>query len=220
MNWKVLGLVGLVGSVGCMDFNMNMRPGVQGSGKLATETRDVASFSKIDMRGAYDVTVKLGAKQHVEITGDDNLVKLVETKVQDGALVLSTKENVHPKNKLKVAITAPNLQAFALKGAGDVTIDGIHENNFTLDLRGAGDLTASGEAKQLDVTLKGAGDLKLYDLHSENASVDLSGAGNVDIYASKDLKAKVSGVGDLSYKGHPATVEKNKSGVGEIRDAD
>ena len=221
MSWKLLGLVGVIGgSAGCMDMNLSFGPGVQGSGKAGSETRDVSSFEKIEMRGAYDVEVKVGDKQHVEISGDDNLLKLVETSVKDGTLILSTKENVHPKTKLKVLISAPNLQAFSLKGAGDVNIQGVHEDNFTIDLRGAGDLTASGEAKKLDVTLKGAGDLKLYDLRAESASVDLSGAGDVNVYASKFLKAKVSGVGDLSYKGHPATVEKTKSGVGDINDAD
>lgn len=220
MKWKLLGLLGVVSGAGCMDMNLSVGPGVQGSGKEATETRDVAKFNKIEMQGAYDVDVKLGSKQSVSIKGDDNLLKLVETKVADGTLVLSTKENVHPTHHLKVTITAPNLQSFALKGAGDVNIQGVHEDNFSVDLRGAGDLTAAGEAKKLDVTLKGAGDVKLYDLHAENASVDLSGAGDVNVYASKYLKAKVSGVGDLSYKGHPATVEKDKSGVGDINDAD
>ncbi len=220
MKWKLLGLIGVMGGAGCMDMNLNMEPGVHGSGKQASENRDVSKFNKIEMQGAYDVDVKLGSKQSVAISGDDNLIKLVETKVTDGTLVLSTKENVHPSKKLRVTITAPNLQSFALKGAGDVNIQGIHEDNFAIDLRGAGDLTAAGEAKKLSVTLKGAGYVKLYDLHSENASVDLSGAGDVNVYASKYLKAKVSGVGDLSYKGHPATVEKDKSGVGDIKDAD
>jgi hypothetical protein len=217
MNWKSIALVGVLGSVGCMDMDMNFDQGVKGSGKVTTENRSVGKFSKINMKGAYDVEVNVGPDTSLKITGDDNLLKLVETNVVDGALVLSTTKNVHPSKKgLKISITTPNLDAFSLKGAGDVNIDGIKGNSFTANLFGAGDLTAKGNVDNLDATLKGAGDLKLYDLHAANVNAQLSGAGDMNVWASKYLNAKMSGVGDLSYKGHPAKVDKDKSGVGNI----
>ena len=218
MNWKLLGLVGVIGASGCMDLDLNLDQGVRGSGKLASEHRSVGNFSKIDMRGAYDVSVKVGPATSVDISGDDNLLKLVETTVEDGTLVLSSTKNMHPKKPMKVTITTPDLAAFALKGAGDVDISGVHNDSFTVDLKGAGDLKASGEAAKVDATLKGAGDMDLYNLHAGEVSADLSGAGDMKVYASKYLNAKVSGVGDLSYKGHPAKVDKSKSGVGDINE--
>src|SRR5205814_5782767 len=166
--------------------------------------------------GAYDVVVKVGRSTSVDISGDDNLVKLVETTVENGTLVLTSKKNMHPLKPLKVTISTPDLKAFALKGAGDVNISGVHNDDFTVDLRGAGDLTATGRANKVDATLKGAGDMNLYGLQAQNVSADLSGAGDMKVYATKYLNAKVSGVGDLSYKGHPRRVDKSKSGVGDI----
>src|SRR5579885_1637946 len=121
---KVLGLIGIVAATGCMVISADLDQGVKGSGKEATEHRTVTAFSKIDMRGAYDVQVNVGPATGVTITGDDNLLKLVETTVKDATLVLSTKKNVHPsKNGLKVSITTPDLSSFSLSGAGDVNID-------------------------------------------------------------------------------------------------
>jgi len=218
MDFKILGLAGLVATVGCMDMNMSFDQGVRGSGTSATEHRKVDAFSRIDMKGAYDVEVTVGPKTSIDITGDDNLVKLVETTVdhETGTLTLSTKKNVHPTKGLKVIITTPSLSAFTLKGAGDVNIDGLHGDEFNVNLSGAGDLTAKGNVNSVVATLHGAGDMNLYDVHASNVDADLSGAGDMKVWASKYLKAKMSGVGDLTYKGHPATVDKTKSGVGDI----
>ena len=221
MNWKSFALVGVLGTAGCVDMDINMGPGVKGSGKQATEHRKVDSFSKISSKGAYDVDVQVGDATSVTISGDDNLVKLVETKVEDGALFINTKENVRPSKKgLKISITTPKLEAFNLKGAGDVTITGIKGDSFTANLFGAGDVTASGNVNNLNATLKGAGDMHLYDLHAANATAQLTGTGNLDVWASKYLKADMSGVGDLSYKGHPTKVDKDATGVGDIKSED
>ena len=220
MSWKLLGLVGMLGGAGCMDINLDMGPGEQGSGNMATETRNVEAFNQIDTRGAYEVDVNVGPAQHVEISGDDNLLKLVQTSVKDGKLILTTKKNLRPKKRLKVTISVPHLQSFSLEGAGNVTIDGVHEDSFSASLSGAGNMKASGQAKEVDLALSGAGNLNCFDLRGEDTHVDLSGAGNADVYASKSLEANMSGVGNLSYKGHPATVDKNKRGVGSIRAAD
>ena len=220
MDFKLIGLAGILSVTGCVGLNLDLGPGVQGSGKEATEHRDVKDFSKIDTHGAFDVAVKCGPSRSVEITGDDNLVKLVETTVEDGTLTLTSEKNLHAKKGLKVTITTPHLTSFSLKGAGDVSIDGVNEKDFTVDLKGAGDLTASGKADNLNVTLKGAGDVKMYDLHADNVTATLNGAGDLNVWASKYLSAKMSGAGDLSYKGHPAKVDKDKTGVGDISEAD
>jgi hypothetical protein len=203
-----------------MDMNLSFGDGIRGSGKVATVSRNVSGFSKIDTQGAYDVDVVVGPKASLKITGDDNLLPLVETRVEQGTLVLTSKKNLNPRKSLKVTITTPSLESFMLKGAGDVDIKGIEGNDFSLSLFGAGDLRASGTVRNLNATLKGAGDMNLFGLRAENAVAELSGAGDVSVYATKYLKARVSGVGDLRYKGHPEKVEKSSSGVGDIHEAD
>lgn len=216
---KLLGLVGLAGTVGCQDM-MFGNDGVQGSGRSATESRKIGNFSRIETKGAFDVKVKVGPVASLQIKGDDNLLKLIETTVDNGTLLLSTKENINPKKDIVVTITTPRLQSFNLKGAGDVDIDGVKEEKFTLDLRGAGDMNVRGTARDLEITLKGAGDMDLYDLRAENVRASLRGAGDIRVYASRYLKAEVMGAGDLHYKGHPEKVEKAASGIGDIEEVD
>jgi hypothetical protein len=213
---KFIAFAGVLSSIGCIGMDLHFDDGVKGSGKVIQEQRKVSGFSKIDMKGAYDVEVKVGPATKVELKGDDNLLKLIETSVENGSLVLSSKKNLRPTKGLRVTISTPNLTAFLLKGAGDVNIEGINTKEFTVDLRGAGDLLASGKADKVNAVLKGAGDMNLYGLRASNVDAELSGAGDMNVWASKHLKARMSGVGDLSYKGNPATVDKSKSGIGSI----
>lgn len=219
MVFKLLGLAGLVGAVGCQEMFFE-GDGVRGSGHVASESRRVSGFSRIDTEGAFDVRVKVGPETSLQIKGDDNLIKLVESTVQNGTLHLSTREKISPKKDMVVTITTPRLEAFNLKGAGDVDIDGVREDKFELDLRGAGDMRISGTTRDLDISLKGAGDMNLFGLRAENVRATLKGAGDINVYATRYLKADVMGAGDLRYKGHPEKVDKSTSGIGDIEEMD
>lgn len=212
---KGLGLVAMLASGGCTEM-VQWNDGVRGSGKIVSESRRVSDFKAIYTQGAFDIDVNVGSSPSLKITGDDNLLKLVETKVENGTLMLTTKKDYHSKKGIKLYITVPRLTSFNLKGAGDVNIDGVREDKFTIDLRGAGDMHVNGTVRDLEVSLKGAGDLDLYSLKAENVRASLSGAGDMNVYASKYLKATVSGVGDLNYKGHPEKVEKSVTGMGDV----
>lgn len=220
MDWKMLGIVAAAaGSTGCVDISI-LHPGVQGSGKAATEHRTVSKFSSIDAKGSFDVDVKIGGAPSITITGDDNLLKLVETKVDGDTLVLSTTKDYNSKTNMKVMVTAPSLEDFDLHGAGDVNIRGVKQESMGLHLYGAGDLTAEGTVRDLKVDLYGAGDIDLFGLKAENATATLKGAGDMNVFASNKLDVKVMGAGDVTYKGHPKTVTKSASGVGDIQSAD
>jgi len=46
--------------------------------------------------------------------------------------------------------------------------------------------------------------------------IRVTGAGSVDVYATQQLDAIVSGVGQITYAGDPPVVNKNVSGIGTI----
>ena len=54
-------------------------------------------------------------------------------------------------------------------------------------------------------------------LVAQEASVEVSGAGSVHVTATDSLTASVSGIGDVVYSGHPESVDKDVSGLGEVR---
>ena len=84
-----------------------------------------------------------------------------------------------------------------------------------MNLSGAGDMTAIGEADDFNLTISGFGGFNGKELHNKNAQVNLSGAGSATVWVDDELNAQVSGVGSVNYYGSPA-VTKQVSGVGSI----
>jgi hypothetical protein len=139
--------------------------GVQGSGVAATQTRELASFSAVELAGSNVVTIRVGEKQSVVVQADDNLLDRVTTEVQSGNLVIgNTVGSFTTESPMSVEITIPSLDALTLTGSGVVAATGIETPSLTVTLSGSGALRASGTATQLDVTLGGSGDAQLEQL--------------------------------------------------------
>jgi len=66
--------------------------------------------------------------------------------------------------------------------------------------------------------MSGAGGLDAFDLKAEYARIRISGVGGADIYVTKELDAKISGLGDVTYRGNPANIDKSVSGLGTIQE--
>jgi hypothetical protein len=185
----------------------------------ATETREFGSFSRISLNGEADIDVQVGGEQSMSVRADDNLIGDVQTKVQDGTLDISQPDNVgfDPDIGINIRITIPSLESIELSGAGDVRVTGVRGSSFRTVVSGAGNVTAAGEVDRVEVEVTGAGDVVLSELVAGDATVEISGAGDVQVYATESLSASVSGAGDIVYSGDPLQVEKDVSGVGEVR---
>ena len=55
--------------------------GQPGSGTAKSEVRELQPFTEVDVGGVVNVELAIGATQRVEVSGDDNLVPLVTTAV-------------------------------------------------------------------------------------------------------------------------------------------
>ena len=83
-------------------------------------------------------------------------------------------------------------------------------------MSGSGDMDLSGKTNDLDVQVSGSGDIKAYDLDAEFVTAQVSGSADIKVTANQMLKARVSGSGDISYKGNPKKIETKTSGSGDI----
>jgi len=208
-----LGFFGSLFTVGCTSA---WADSVKGSGVAKTEARDVGAFTRIRLDGSADVKVTIGDKPSLTVSGDDNILPLIDTKVEDNQLVITSHQSISPKLPLKVEITTPSLGAFAINGSGDVKITGLNEKEFAASIRGSGDMTATGAADSLKVEIKGSGDAKLDGLTAKTAAVSVSGSGDVQVNASDSLTATVAGSGDVHYKGDPKELVKSVAGSGSV----
>jgi hypothetical protein len=122
----------------------------------------------------------------------------VTTNVKGNILYIDEKTNngFYP-TQLYIDVYMPELKNLKLKGVGDIEISG-------------------GKSSDFEITLSGVGDIDAQKYEAENVTVTLSGTGDIKTWAAKSLTGKLSGVGNIFYKGNPSK-NINKSGIGEVK---
>lgn len=83
-------------------------------------------------------------------------------------------------------------------GAAKNTLS-LKAKNANTEVSGAGILTLKGSADKHDAEISGAGNLNAIEFVTNITNAEVSGAGNAKIMARKQLKADLSGAGNLSY---------------------
>jgi hypothetical protein len=189
----------------------------EGSGVAATQAREVAPFSSVELAGGNNVVIRVGEKQSVVVKADDNLLNRVTTHVKSGALVIgNTPGSLEAKSPMSVEVNVPSLNALALSGGGNIMVSGIKTESLTVTLSGGGNLFGSGSATSLDITVSGVGNARFTQLDAKNVHAVVSGSGAIFVTATKSLDASVPGSGTIIYAGNPQDVTKSVTGSGTI----
>lgn len=207
---------------GCGDvsitFDDDKKSSVKGSGNKAVETRDVANFDRIEASGVGALIVRVGEKSCncVKVSADENLLALIRADVRDGALVISTKAAHRSKNDVVVEVGAPSIKRIENSGAMSVDASGFNGGPLQLDVSGVGSVVLAGRVDNLKIDLSGVGNIDADELRADAVQADLSGVGRGTIRAEKSIRANVSGVGSLTWKGAATDVSTSVSGIGRV----
>lgn len=213
---------------------------IKGNGNMTTITRTTSDYDVVSVAGSFDVELVAGTEGRITLHGESNLLEYIETEVKDDKLKIKVKKgyNLRVSNGKKLLITVPfeEISTVALAGSGDVyTKDVIKANEFNMALAGSGDIiidvdarklkmavsgsgdmTARGNADEAEIKLAGSGDIHAYKLQARNAEVSLAGSGDIRVNVTDNLKARVAGSGDITYKGNPSKEDTKVSGSGSI----
>jgi hypothetical protein len=202
--------LGLLNFGGC-NFNA-----IHGSGTAKTESRTVASFSKIHLSGSPDVEIAVGPAQSVAVTADDNIVPIIEARVEGDTLKIDAKQSYNTSLGVKVKITVPTLDGVSVSGSGNIHATGLKAEDMDASVTGSGDVTLKGAVDHLRAKITGSGELQAGDLTAKSAHVTVTGSGDATVHATEELEASVTGSGDVRYSGNPPQVRKRITGSGNI----
>lgn len=236
--WRHLAFTTLLaGFIGLGALPQTSLAATEGSGRLSTESRTVADFSGIALRGSMTLVVSQGDKASVTVRADDNLLPLLETVVEGTRLQIGWKrgERIRTRSTVTVTVVTPKLTALAVAGSGDVELGAFSTPNLKLSLAGSGnarmaglktdelgvsvsgsgDVRGNGQAGKLTISIAGSGDVRLGDLPSDEVSVRIAGSGDAVVHANKTLAISIAGSGDVAYSGD-ATVTRSVAGSGSV----
>lgn len=215
---------------------------VRGNGNVTTETRNVGDYDAISISNAFTVYLVDGAEGQLSLEGEENLLEYVVTEVRGDRLYIKFRKGVQlsaSRNSegLKVRVPVSEISAIDVSGAcGVIGETRLKSNRFKASMSGAsnarleletGDLEAelsgasnlklSGRAGSFRIQGSGASDLNAYELETDSVDAEISGSADAEVQVRQQLKANVSGAGDLKYRGNPEKMESKASGAGNVR---
>lgn len=196
-------------------------------GNPATRNYPVnAPYTKLDVSGAFDVTVS-DQVTDVVVTVGELAQERVVVRVVDGELQIGFKPNTWYNGKATAVIPVTMIRDLELSGAssftGDLYGNGDYDSrNAGVKLSGASTFRGRIDATELDVELSGASEafidgfeptklekmeidlsgastLKAPYLSAESVYGEMSGASNADVTCCFNLNVKLSGASTLTY---------------------
>ena len=214
---------------------------ISGNGNLKKETRETSNFTGLLVSGNVSVDLSYGDSKSIVVEGDENILPYIETTVENGNLVIKTKDkvNVRTKNKLTVHVSMKKIERLRMSGSGNITGNGdfsndskteigvsgsgsinLAMNSFNetkINISGSGNVTLKGKStNNINAAISGSGNIDCADVSCDDVNARVSGSGNIKVYANKSIDAKVSGSGNIYYKGAATNINLKSSGSGKI----
>jgi len=187
-----------------------------------------------------DVYIKQGNTQEVRIEAGNNLVSLIQTRVDSGILHISNGNlcnwaRSYKRGTISVYITVPTLRYIwhfgsgLVKASDTITCDTldiwahqsgdvdftVNTNVFYANMHTTADMTLHGKSNLLGIYHTGEGYLHCEDLQALYAWAHTKTSGNEYLNASIDLSVTIDWEGNIYYTGNPSLLVQGK-GKGKL----
>lgn len=215
---------------------------VVGSGPTISETRSASGFDAISLCMDAEVTIQQDSAYSVEVRAQQNIMDEIKTDVSGSTLTIKHRNNVWIKSDpIYITIHTPNLNTLDVSGSGKIqTLNTIQTGSFSADVSGSGTIVLSGlnstnanfkisgsgevqcksgTVSALITDISGSGAIYTQYMLAQRADCETSGSGTTKVWVEKNLKADISGSGDVYYRGNPI-VETHISGSGKVQHID
>lgn len=187
----------------------------EAAGPQATRTLPWSGAEGLDVDLAADIRyVQADGPGTVTVTGPQRAVDEV---VVRGESIRYAHHHAPWSRKLSIVVRAPAVSRFGVSGVNTLAIENYRQKSLRLDVSGMGEVTAAGQADEVDLDLSGAGDVDLGALRTRGADVDISGAADATIAPTEWAELDISGAGDVRLLTHPPRLETDVSGAGQVR---
>ena len=213
----VLGTaIALLVAVAPLSANKNSDP------EIIKKEIKVTEFTKISVSSGWDLYLTQGDTYSMFVEADAKSLKLLETEINDGILIIKNKKGIsfNTNTKRVIRITFKELEGLKASGGCDVYFETtLKTDNFSIALSGGSDLNNLDlEAKKLSTTLSGGSDAKINVGQIEYVKVAASGGSDaklIEIDAQK-LNVSISGGSDADLSGSARASKISASGGSDI----
>lgn len=216
----------------------------EGAGPTVSRNYQVASFSKIEVAGPYDVDVRTGSNPSVSARGSEKLLEHTVVEVRGDKLVIRPERQRgwfgmgwSSHGKADFTVTVPQLSGATIAGSGDIRVDKVSGPRFEGEVNGSGGLNvgmldvqqlklsiagsggvSAGNGKALagEYKIRGSGGVDAAQVATQDVDVSIAGSGSVHARASGTARVNIMGSGDVDVSGG-AKCQVSKAGSGDVR---
>lgn len=173
-----------------------------GSGVLASEQRPIGTFTSLSVTASSaDVYVSIGGPAAIKISSDDNIVPLITTSVSNSELAVGLTRAVSTRLGMRIDITTPVLNSVKVGATAKLHVSGIEGEQFILRGELGSQITATGKATNISLTLVGGSRADLRSLEARDGVVSLDGASTAEVLATNSLSGEAHAVSHLGVWG-------------------
>ncbi len=211
-------------------------PCVKSRGEIVVIETSASNFNSVDLRLHASVKVSRASEYSVQVSAPENLHEFITVSETGKMLVIETNRCIrNRKDEITIHIEMPHWSTLRVSGSGTVVAEDFGPMALAeLEILGSGNLEVAGEFDQIRSYVGGSGSIKvsgtalsqkadvagsgkidgLY-LESVSARAHIKGSGSVRVWAKEKLDVKISGSGNVYYKGFPG-VSTSISGTGKL----
>ena len=191
------------------------------------QTRDVPAFQAISIESGIHATVSIGPQRPIELRGDEKVLALVETTVEDGELRIGFKRHRWrwSTSDVHVVIQTPELSRIdasggsdvrgevssgseteiAASGGGEVHVRGVDAKSLRLNGSGGAVIEVSGRADEARIEMSGGTEIKGAGVSVRNVRIEGSGGSEAELRANGRISGSLSGGSELHIRGNASS---------------
>ncbi|MCS6905666.1 MAG: head GIN domain-containing protein [Bacteroidia bacterium] len=210
-----------------------------GYGQRIKETRELPYFHSIRLLTAVNLELYYSQKPHIVIKGITFYSQRLVTQVDDQVLVISSNNSIDWEDGITVQVHAPQYQEIYLEGRGNILSKiPIQEEKLVLELAGSGKMEIELEVRELELNLTGSGKIWVHgkakiaeikttgsgkvaaqELRAHRLSAYLTGSGilDLDLTPCQEAELKLTGSGNIFYRGSCPHLNISRLGSGRIQ---
>ena len=192
---------------------------IKGNGDLQLDKRQVNGVTALNVSGPLQVEVRVGSAAGLEISGDSNLLSLVQTQVNGDTQKIWIDEKFNSNNPIRVVYTVPALTEVTSNGSGRMMVSGLNGGSFAVKNYGSRSINLDGRVTRLDITNSGSGSINALGLMSSDAKVNVQGSGSLSLGTvnGNELNVSVNGSGSVNASGNVRNLVANTHGSGSAQ---
>lgn len=217
--------------------NLNLIDGIDGSGNVVTEKRNIETpFTKIQASTGVEVILEQGSPSEVEVEVDDNLMKYIVTRVENGTLIVKIDGNINTMESAIVRVKTKTIEGLesssgasiktinklsgtsvALKTSSGSTIQAdLEYEKVSCESTSGSEIKVSGKTLALDTKSSSGSEINAKELASNEITAQSTSGSSTTVNPIVLLNAKASSGSSIDYVKEPKKVVKEETSGGSV----